>query len=150
MARRSSRNGEAGTGLLRPERAHRTDAAPCRGSAPNGRIGERAVTCHGGWGRGCSQNSHKADRGYDVSAETPCARFHKPLAGNTLALPTVRALHLIGTGQDGEQGLPGGKPPWLPAGRAALDRVLGVQSCLGRGGDFRLFSPANPNRLLTR
>ncbi|MCP2342257.1 hypothetical protein FHU30_007649 [Actinomadura rupiterrae] len=27
-------------------------------------------------------------------------------------------------GQNGEQGLPGGKAHWGPAGRAALDRVL--------------------------
>jgi hypothetical protein len=27
-------------------------------------------------------------------------------------------------GQNGDRGLPGGKPAWGPAGRAALDRVL--------------------------
>ncbi|MBB5789224.1 aminoglycoside phosphotransferase (APT) family kinase protein [Jiangella mangrovi] len=37
----------------------------------------------------------------------------------------VRAsLGLIGVGRAGDQGLPGGKPTWGPAGRNALDRVL--------------------------
>lgn len=37
----------------------------------------------------------------------------------------VRAvLGLIGVGRAGDQGLPGGKPSWGPAGRSALDRVL--------------------------
>jgi aminoglycoside phosphotransferase (APT) family kinase protein len=36
----------------------------------------------------------------------------------------LRALVLIHIGRNGEQGLPGGKPTWLPAGRAALQRVL--------------------------
>lgn len=35
-----------------------------------------------------------------------------------------RALGLISIGRSGEQGLPGGKPTWLPAGWAALRRVL--------------------------
>jgi aminoglycoside phosphotransferase (APT) family kinase protein len=36
----------------------------------------------------------------------------------------VRAFVLIAIGMNGERGLPGGKPTWLPAGRAALERVL--------------------------
>jgi aminoglycoside phosphotransferase (APT) family kinase protein len=36
----------------------------------------------------------------------------------------MRALNLIAIGQAGERGLPGGKPTWLPAGRATLQRVL--------------------------
>jgi aminoglycoside phosphotransferase (APT) family kinase protein len=36
----------------------------------------------------------------------------------------LRALGLIGIGQAGERGRPGGKPTWKPAGRAALSRVL--------------------------
>lgn len=36
----------------------------------------------------------------------------------------LRALGLIGIGQAGERGLPGGKPTWLPAGWAALERVV--------------------------
>ncbi|MBB5070078.1 aminoglycoside phosphotransferase (APT) family kinase protein [Saccharopolyspora gloriosae] len=36
----------------------------------------------------------------------------------------VRALGLIGIGQNGRRGLPGGKPSWESAGYAALERVL--------------------------
>jgi aminoglycoside phosphotransferase (APT) family kinase protein len=39
-------------------------------------------------------------------------------------LAALKSLFLILMGQNGEQGLPGGKPTWGPAGRAALDRVL--------------------------
>jgi aminoglycoside phosphotransferase (APT) family kinase protein len=39
-------------------------------------------------------------------------------------LAVLRAFVLIGIGQAGEQGLLGGKPTWLPAGWAALERVL--------------------------
>ena len=40
------------------------------------------------------------------------------------AWAVVRALSLISIGQAGERGLPGGKPTWLPAGRAAIERTL--------------------------
>ncbi len=36
----------------------------------------------------------------------------------------LRALHLISIGCNGRRGLPGGKPTWEPAGRAALERAL--------------------------
>jgi aminoglycoside phosphotransferase (APT) family kinase protein len=36
----------------------------------------------------------------------------------------LRALNLIGIGQAGRLGLPGGKPTWEPAGYATLERVL--------------------------
>jgi len=36
----------------------------------------------------------------------------------------LRSLVLISIGQNGEKGLPGGKRTWLPAGHAALERVL--------------------------
>ena len=36
----------------------------------------------------------------------------------------LRALHLIAIGRNGRLGLPGGKPTWEPAGRAALERAL--------------------------
>ncbi len=36
----------------------------------------------------------------------------------------LRALHLISIGRRGRLGLPGGKPTWEPAGRAALGRAL--------------------------
>ncbi|MFC9425760.1 phosphotransferase [Streptomyces sp. NPDC056987] len=39
-------------------------------------------------------------------------------------LAAVKSLFLMLMGQNGERGLPGGKPHWGPAGRAALDRVL--------------------------
>lgn len=38
----------------------------------------------------------------------------------------LRALHLISIGRNGRLGLPGGKPTWEPAGRAALERALVV------------------------
>ncbi|HEX2132459.1 MAG TPA: aminoglycoside phosphotransferase family protein [Actinophytocola sp.] len=38
----------------------------------------------------------------------------------------LRALHLISIGRNGRLGLPGGKPTWEPAGRAALERALAV------------------------
>ncbi|GAA1385698.1 hypothetical protein GCM10009613_18500 [Pseudonocardia kongjuensis] len=40
-------------------------------------------------------------------------------------LAVLKSLFLILMGQNGDRGLPGGKPGWGPAGRAALDRVLG-------------------------
>ena len=39
-------------------------------------------------------------------------------------LAVMKSLFLMLMGQNGERGLPGGKPNWGPAGRAALDRVL--------------------------
>ena len=38
----------------------------------------------------------------------------------------LRALHLISIGRNGRLGLPGGKPTWEPAGRAALERASAV------------------------
>jgi len=39
-------------------------------------------------------------------------------------LAAVKSLFLMLMGQNGDRGIPGGKPAWGPAGRAALDRVL--------------------------
>ncbi|MFE9428620.1 aminoglycoside phosphotransferase family protein [Kitasatospora sp. NPDC006697] len=39
-------------------------------------------------------------------------------------LAALKCLFLLQMGQNGDRGLPGGKPGWGPAGRAALDRVL--------------------------
>ncbi|MFJ6809824.1 aminoglycoside phosphotransferase family protein [Streptomyces anulatus] len=39
-------------------------------------------------------------------------------------LAALKSLVLMLIGRNGDQGLPGGKPTWGPAGRAALDRVL--------------------------
>jgi hypothetical protein len=36
----------------------------------------------------------------------------------------LKSLFLMLMGQNGDRGLPGGKPAWGPAGRVALDRVL--------------------------
>ncbi|MFC7330881.1 aminoglycoside phosphotransferase family protein [Marinactinospora rubrisoli] len=40
-------------------------------------------------------------------------------------LAALKSLFLMLMGRNGDRGLPGGKPTWGPAGRAALDRVLG-------------------------
>jgi aminoglycoside phosphotransferase (APT) family kinase protein len=40
-------------------------------------------------------------------------------------LAAMKSLFLMLMGQNGDRGLPGGKPHWGPSGRAALDRVLG-------------------------
>jgi aminoglycoside phosphotransferase (APT) family kinase protein len=60
-----------------------------------------------------------AARFFDVYADADDATIRRARAWAVL-----RALHLIVIGQNGEQGLPGGKPTWLPAGRAALERIL--------------------------
>lgn len=39
-------------------------------------------------------------------------------------LAAMKCLFLVLMGQNGDRGLPGGKPNWGPIGRAALDRVL--------------------------
>jgi hypothetical protein len=39
-------------------------------------------------------------------------------------LAALKSLFLMLMGQNGDRGLPGGKPLWGPAGRAALDRIL--------------------------
>lgn len=39
-------------------------------------------------------------------------------------LAALKGLFLMLMGQNGDRGLPGGKPAWGPAGRAALERVL--------------------------
>ncbi|GAA4060084.1 phosphotransferase [Nonomuraea soli] len=39
-------------------------------------------------------------------------------------LAALKSLFLMLMGQNGDRGLPGGKPHWGPVGRAALDRVL--------------------------
>lgn len=52
----------------------------------------------------------------------------------------LRAFVLISIGMNGEQGLPGGKPAWLPAGRAALERVLASKDSV----------PVGPSPLETR
>ncbi|NKY51403.1 aminoglycoside phosphotransferase family protein [Nocardia vermiculata] len=53
-------------------------------------------------------------------------------------LAAMKSLFLMLMGQNGDQGIPGGKPAWGPVGRAALDRVLGDERGCGlRKGSFR-------------
>lgn len=47
-------------------------------------------------------------------------------------LAALKSLALILIGRAGDRGLPGGKPTWGPAGRAALDRVLASIQETGR------------------
>jgi aminoglycoside phosphotransferase (APT) family kinase protein len=63
-----------------------------------------------------------AARFFDAYANTEDATIRR-----ARGLAVLKALFLIGIGQNGERGLPGGKPTWLPAGRAALDRALATR-----------------------
>lgn len=60
-----------------------------------------------------------AARCLDAYADLDQATFRR-----ARGLAAFKALFLMLMGRNGEQGLPGGKPAWGPAGRAALDRVL--------------------------
>ncbi|MGW7590531.1 aminoglycoside phosphotransferase family protein [Streptomyces rubiginosohelvolus] len=69
------------------------------------------------------------------------ARFfdaYGPADGATIrrarGLAVLKSLFLMLMGHNGDRGLPGGKPAWGPAGRAALDRVLSTD---GRQGVAR-------------
>ncbi|WP_409464183.1 phosphotransferase [Amycolatopsis sp. GA6-003] len=52
------------------------------------------------------------------------ARADESAIRRARGLAAMKSLFLILMGQNGDRGLPGGKPHWGPAGRAALDRVL--------------------------
>ncbi|MBN9742210.1 aminoglycoside phosphotransferase [Amycolatopsis sp. A1MSW2902] len=52
------------------------------------------------------------------------ARADEAAIRRARGLAAMKGLFLILMGQNGDQGLPGGKPHWGPAGRAALERVL--------------------------
>ncbi len=52
------------------------------------------------------------------------ARADEAAIRRARGLAATKSLFLILMGQNGDQGLPGGKPHWGPAGRAALERVL--------------------------
>ncbi|MGX1480210.1 UNVERIFIED_CONTAM: aminoglycoside phosphotransferase (APT) family kinase protein [Streptomyces canus] len=60
-----------------------------------------------------------ASRFFDTYAHADEAAIRR---GRGLA--AMKSLFLILMGQNGDRGLPGGKPHWGPVGRAALDRVL--------------------------
>ncbi|WP_330323863.1 aminoglycoside phosphotransferase family protein [Streptomyces pseudovenezuelae] len=52
------------------------------------------------------------------------ARADEAAIKRARGLAAMKSLFLILMGQNGDRGLPGGKPHWGPVGRAALDRVL--------------------------
>ncbi|GAA3494809.1 aminoglycoside phosphotransferase family protein [Streptomyces prasinosporus] len=52
------------------------------------------------------------------------ARADEATVRRARGLAVLKSLFLVLMGQNGERGLPGGKPAWGPAGRAALGRVL--------------------------
>ncbi|MFR9806489.1 phosphotransferase [Pseudonocardia sp. RS010] len=62
-----------------------------------------------------------ANRFFDAYADTDEATIARARGWAVL-----RALHLLFIGRNGRLGLPGGKPTWEPAGRAALERALAV------------------------
>ncbi len=52
------------------------------------------------------------------------ARADEAAIRRARGLAAVKSLFLMLMGRNGDRGLPGGKPNWGPAGRAALDRVV--------------------------
>lgn len=60
-----------------------------------------------------------ASRFFDVYAQADEGTIRR-----TRGLAVLKSLFLILMGQNGERSLPGGKPTWGPAGRAALGRAL--------------------------
>ncbi|MFE2377526.1 aminoglycoside phosphotransferase family protein [Streptomyces sp. NPDC059398] len=60
-----------------------------------------------------------ASRFFDTYAHADQAAIRR-----ARGLAAMKSLFLILMGHNGDRGLPGGKPHWGPAGRAALDRVL--------------------------
>lgn len=52
------------------------------------------------------------------------AQADEATARRARGLAAMKSLFLMLMGQNGDRGLPGGKPKWGPAGRSALDRVL--------------------------
>ena len=60
-----------------------------------------------------------AARFFDVDAQADEGTIRR-----ARGLAALKSLFLMLMGQNGDRGLPGGKPAWGPAGRAALDRVL--------------------------
>ncbi|MFB6858630.1 aminoglycoside phosphotransferase family protein [Streptomyces sp. NPDC056341] len=60
-----------------------------------------------------------AARFFDVYAQVDQATVRR-----ARGLAAMKSLFLMLMGQNGDRGLPGGKPKWGPAGRSALDRVV--------------------------
>lgn len=61
----------------------------------------------------------RSSRFFEVYAQADEATIRR-----ARGLAVLKSLFLILMGQNGDQGLPGGKSPWGPLGRAALDRAL--------------------------
>ncbi|WP_425552039.1 aminoglycoside phosphotransferase family protein [Fodinicola feengrottensis] len=55
------------------------------------------------------------------------ARADEATIRRARGLAAMKSLFLMLMGQNGDRGLPGGKPNWGPVGRAALDRVLAFE-----------------------
>ncbi|WP_432486133.1 aminoglycoside phosphotransferase family protein [Kineococcus esterisolvens] len=55
---------------------------------------------------------------------TAYGRANEATVRRARGLAALKGLFLLLMGQNGERGLPGGKPAWGPAGRHALDRML--------------------------
>jgi hypothetical protein len=64
--------------------------------------------------------SSRTERSRASSTSVACS----PAIRRARGLAAMKSLFLMLMGQNGDRGLPGGKPNWGPAGRAALDRVL--------------------------
>jgi aminoglycoside phosphotransferase (APT) family kinase protein len=60
-----------------------------------------------------------ASRFFDVYAQADGGTIRR-----ARGLAALKGLFLMLMGQNGDRGLPGGKPTWGPAGRTALDRVV--------------------------
>jgi len=60
-----------------------------------------------------------ASRFFDAYARADDAAIRR-----ARGLAALKSLFLMLMGENGDRGVPGGKPTWGPAGRAALDRVL--------------------------
>jgi aminoglycoside phosphotransferase (APT) family kinase protein len=69
-----------------------------------------------------------APRFFDVYAQADEAAVRR-----ARGLAALKGLVLMLVGRNGDRGLPGGKPTWGPAGRAALDRLLGDARQEARG-----------------
>ncbi|MFF7638601.1 zinc-ribbon domain-containing protein [Kitasatospora sp. NPDC008050] len=67
---------------------------------------------------GCRQRTG-ASRFFDSYAQADEAAVRR-----ARGLAAMKSLFLMLMGQNGDRGLPGGKPNWGPAGRSALERVL--------------------------
>jgi len=77
-------------------------------------------------GRTCVESVCKPpeQRGFAVLALAMGGQAENRSTTCSRGLVVLKNLSLMLMGQNGDRGLPGGKPTWGPVGRAALDRVL--------------------------